>query len=99
MYEEIHVNGSHRNGSSSQEHFAALVRDAAELRANTELAKYVIASQLTEDDLPPDLKAKVAAARAAVVPKSHESVESLIQGAQQYMRQSAILTDNSEELG
>ena len=83
--EEIKV-----NGSSPEEQMAALVRSAAELRADTEVAKYLIASQMRTEMLPPDLRAKVEAAKAAVVPKStapNSWAQELVAKANQYMKQ------------
>ena len=78
------------NSSSPEEQMAALVRSAAELRASTEIAKYVIASQMTPEMLPDDLRAQVEAAKAAVVPKStapNSWAQELVAKANQYMKQ------------
>ena len=103
--EEIHVNGSQVQGSSQQEQLAGLFRNAQQLRAETEVAKYILASQMTDEDLPPDLRNKVEAAKATVVPKSHAPnswTQEMLANAQQYLnqqRQGATASNDREELG
>ncbi|ERN41251.1 hypothetical protein KR51_00021390 [Rubidibacter lacunae KORDI 51-2] len=59
-----------------EQQFAQLMRLAQEWKAGVEVAKYAIAANLNDDDLPDDLRAAVERAKAESLPKS-QSVEAL----------------------
>ncbi|WP_040655687.1 hypothetical protein [Rubidibacter lacunae] len=63
--------------------FAHLVRTAQEWKAGVEVAKYAIAANLSDDDLPDDLRAAVEQAKAESLPKSR-SAEAIAQDIQSW---------------
>lgn len=56
--------------SVEEDNYTDLIRSAQELSAGMAIARYQLASQIEEEDLPSDLREKVAAARNRVIPKS-----------------------------
>ncbi|MFP4133007.1 MAG: hypothetical protein ACLFTJ_02515 [Halothece sp.] len=58
-----------------KEHFKKLIRSAQEWKAGTEIAKYTLASQMDENDLPEDLRDKVEEVKGQTIPKSQSPLQ------------------------
>jgi len=58
-----------------KEHFEKLIRSAQEWRAGTEIAKYTLASQMDENDLPTDLRDQVEEVKGQTIPKSQNPLQ------------------------
>ncbi len=56
--------------SMENEGYAELIRSSQELAAGMAIARYQLASQIDEDELPEDLRVKVQEARSQMLPKS-----------------------------
>lgn len=86
--EQRRANGNGKN-PAVEEQFEALIRSAQEYKASTEIAKYMLASQMTEEMLPSDLRDRVEVAKATAAPKSSNPLEmarKMVQTATGYMR-------------
>lgn len=82
--EEIHA----ETVSMEEESYGDLIRSAQELAAGMAIARYQLASQMEEEDLPPDLRRSVEAARSRVIPKSKSPeaiAKTLVQQAKRQM--------------